>query len=163
MLSTILLATWFLLISGKKAARCQECLKTLEVPSDEFDADNFSAQDFTKLKNRGGLRFASTPFFSLLQQVEKVINDFCSQGKIFCENAFQDILYGICDDSLTAVGCDEHRLDVMMNVIHSYVLCRFKFIIKEKKRELCLAQKTTALTKKHFCQTSLSKNSLSKA
>lgn len=68
----------------KKATRCQECLKTLEVPSDEFDADNFSAQDFTKLKNRGGLRFASTPFFSLLQQVEKVINDFCSQGKIFC-------------------------------------------------------------------------------
>ena len=122
---------------------CEECLKTVQCSSlDEYD-ESFSAHEFTQLKNRGGLRLASIPLFSLLQQVESVIQTFSRRGTVFDENAFESILHAVCVEKLSPVGCSLHRDQLTMNMIYDYILMRF--LAKQKKRELCAKQQN----KKH--------------
>lgn len=83
--------------------------------------------------------------FKLFSQVEFFINDFTTEGDIYDENSFLDILYTLCVDSLPKVGCDSHYLTVMTNLIYDYLIIRYKFIAKESTYDVT----EDSLTKKH--------------
>lgn len=122
----------------KCANSCTSCLISMETGLEQLP-DSFSANEFTKLKNRGGLRFPST--FALLKIVEQVINDFCRNGSSYGQNAFLSIIQSICLNTLPQVGCQLHHENLMMNLIYDYMLIRFNFIAKQKNIEICQAAK----------------------
>ena len=83
--------------------------------------------------------------FSLLRKFENEVNKLCESGEIYDPNAFIDILYTLCDQTLPQVECDDHSRQLMTNLIYDYLLTRFKFIGRQKKFELM----EDAMTKKH--------------
>lgn len=115
---------------------CDACRKTLCVSELSDLPEGFKASDFTRLKSKGYLTLPSHNVFKLLSRTEMFISDFCDTGEIFEPNAFVDILYAICVESLPKVGCQDHHSTIMSNLIHDYMVTRFKFIGKEKTREL---------------------------
>lgn len=62
--------------------------------------ENFTSVEFTSLKSKGKLKFASSHLFALMKKVELLISDFCSRGQINHSFAFQDILYSLREDEL---------------------------------------------------------------
>lgn len=135
----------YLILRYKKkrhANGCAECLASMESGLDKLP-ENFTAQTLTALKNRGGLRLPSTSMYSLLQQVEKAIQQKVDSGTIFHQSAFQSILYSLCEHSLTRVGCESHHMELMTSLIQEFMMIRFKYIAKQKRIQLCQAEKTT--------------------
>ena len=128
---------------GKKHCSC--CAQTLDTGIEKLPA-NFTAHQFTALKNQGNLRFPSSSMYTLLSKVEELITDFRIEGDIFDPNSFIDILYTLCVNKLPKVGCDQHFQSVVTNLIYDYLLLRYRFIAKEFTQEFC----ETSHTKKHL-------------
>lgn len=117
--------------------RC--CAACAESITSAFGAlpENFTAQHLVMNKNKGGLKFASTPLFRLICVAEGTFLDYLREGKIFKPNSFPKMLYNICYNELPLVGCQSHHITVMSNLIYDYLLSRFTCLGKQKRQELC--------------------------
>jgi hypothetical protein len=120
----------------KTRKHCSDCRQTMESSLSNLP-EGFTASEFTKLKNKGKLRFASTNLFQLMKQVELIITDFCIEGDIYDRDAFENILHTVCVDSLPKVGCDKHFIQLMSNLIYDYMIIRFRFIGRETQNRMC--------------------------
>jgi hypothetical protein len=94
--------------------------------------------------------------------VEEKVLDFYRKGRIFEANAFHSIseeiviveanaFHSISEEivieKLPVVGCcDDHKVPLMANVIHDYLLLRFKCIAKTRNIQICDAKKTDSQT-----------------
>ena len=79
--------------------------------------------------------------------VEEKVLDFYRKGRIFEANAFHSISEEIVIEKLPVVGCcDDHKVPLMANVIHDYLLLRFKCIAKTRNIQICDAKKTDSQT-----------------
>ena len=75
--------------------------------------------------------------------VEEKVLDFYRKGRIFEANSFHSISEEIVIEKLPVVGCcDDHKVPLMANVIHDYLLLRFKCIAKTRNIQICDAKKT---------------------
>ena len=95
--------------------------------------EEFTAAEFTLLKSKEKLKFDSCKLFALMEKVEMLITDFCVEQDIYDSEAFQNILYTLCADPLPKVGCDDHYLQLMTNLIYDYLIIRFRFIGVQKQ------------------------------
>ena len=87
-------------------------------------------------KTKGGLKFASTPMFQLINSVEHHFLDFGRSGRVFKPHSFTKILHSICCDELPRVGCDTHYLPLMSTLIYDYLVLRFKCVGKRTPIDL---------------------------
>ena len=113
---------------GKKF--CDECAASLQATLEQLP-DDFTAPEFTDLKNKGKLKFASCNMFNLMLKTENIITEFCINGRISDNFAFQDILYSLREEELPKVGCDNHFEQLMANLVHDYMVIRCNFIGKK--------------------------------
>ena len=91
---------------------------------------------------------SSYKLFQLLARIETVILDYCSTGDIMKNDSFLDILYSLCLEELPQVGCDDHRQEVMVNLIYDFMVTRFKCVARNSKRESLEKKRAASHSKK---------------
>lgn len=132
---------------SKKKNGCTECVESISSAFGELP-DNFTAQHLTVNKTKGGLKFASTSLFKLVNTVEQHFLDFCRSGRVFKPHSFSKLLYSICCDGLPRVGCDIHYLPFMSTLIYDYLVLRFKCVGKRTRIDLCSKSRADKHAKK---------------
>ena len=130
--------------SRKAKHQCKHCLATLDVSYDVLPKD-FTADYLTKLKNKGGLAFASTNLFKLISVVEGILCNVVKSDEVFVADSFESVLFEITYEKLPPIGCEHHRVEFMTNIIYDFVVSRFKCFAKLRKLKLLEEVKT----KKH--------------
>ena len=93
-------------------------------------------------------KITSYKLFQLLASIESVILDYCSTGDIMKNDSFLDILYSLCLEELPQVGCDDHRQEVMVNLIYDFMVTRFKCVARNSKRESLEKKRAASHSKK---------------
>jgi hypothetical protein len=125
----------YLIKKFKKKSSCAICLTSFECTDVRNLPQGFNAHHLTDGKNRGRLQMSSYKLFQLLASIETDILDYCSNGDIMKNDSFLDILYSLCLEELPQVGCDDHRQEVMVNLIYDFMVTRLKCVACNSKRE----------------------------
>lgn len=131
---------------GRKKNQCSCCLKSMAAESGSNLPENMTAQTLTKLKSKGWLKWASVELFTLLTIREKTIINFVNEGLIFVRDAFEAILKELVYENLPPVGCHDHRVEFITDIIFKFMLLRFKCIAKRKSIEKTELLNSTAHT-----------------
>ncbi|EFX76907.1 hypothetical protein DAPPUDRAFT_106662 [Daphnia pulex] len=119
----------------EKRFKCKSGFESVKGGLESMPKD-FTAKDLTELKSNGYLKFTTLHLFKLLKAVEKEIQRKLDIGQMFRPNSFTDILSSLVADKLPQVGCEEHRIVFMTNIIIDFMCTRMKCIAKEKRLQI---------------------------
>lgn len=100
----------------KKLVRCNE----LDLPED------FTADQYTAMRNHGYLVYVTVPFFETIRIVELVIQShFENLNHIYMEDSFEVCCDKISESHTIPLFCEEHRDYNMKYLVMEYVKVRF--------------------------------------
>lgn len=112
---------------------CEECSKSLVCKELELPED-FSAANYTILRNKGGLTFVTIPMFLSFQTIEAAIAAHFQNDK----HVYKTDTYDVCIEAISKLNihplfCDEHRDHSLPFLIMEYVHVRYYFESKRYK------------------------------
>lgn len=104
--------------------KCKDCLCTVIKPQGDLPRDKM-----INSLNRGYLNYPSEKLYNLLSTLEQAILQTIGQEQLNFYT-FQHIMENILAQSISFVGCEEHRENLTKSVINYYALTRAKIICK---------------------------------
>lgn len=107
----------------RRKAGCADCFSTM-VGSKCTSADA-GVQQLSQAKDHGSLIYCSANVYDLLCMVEESFLKAVQDGSVFSKEGFEDILHDVCLDNLPLVGCSEHMMKCMADLIYDYLVFRY--------------------------------------
>jgi hypothetical protein len=137
----------YMIHTRKSLSKCPDCYKSLRCEELELPED-FTADHYTRIRNKGFLIFVTVNMFQTFRVMEKVIEGhFEPIGQMYVEESFQECMEKISTCHLVPIFCDIHRDEKLPYLIREYVGVRYHFESKRLKN-LLLAEASANVKKK---------------
>lgn len=126
----------YVLYSWKSLLKCEACLKTLQTEFELLPQDFYEHVATSRRERHGGLKFCTPAMFKVFLCVEdsyrKEVDLSSYQIRDWFErtmDAFSDLRRNAHEE--ITICCDEHRKEVLPNLILEYLVIRNFFNVKE--------------------------------
>jgi hypothetical protein len=112
---------------------CEDCKKSLVCKELELP-ENFSAANYTILKNKGGLIFVTIPMFLSFCEIEaKIADHFAIEKTAYKSDSYEVCIDAISESNIHPLFCPAHRDHSLPVLIMEYVHVRYYFESKRYK------------------------------
>ena len=126
----------YVLYSRKSLLKCEACVKTLQTEFELLPQDFYDHVATSRRERHGGLKFCTPAMFKVFLCVEdsyrKEVDLSSHQIRDWFErtmDAFSDLRRNAHEE--ITICCDEHRKEVLPNLILEYLVMRNFFSVKE--------------------------------
>lgn len=115
----------------RKLLKCSTCSTCRHSLIEEWEIHSQPESSLVNCKTRGGLLHPKRNVFCLLKAAE---TEF--QKHSTAKNVYEQTLEELLKEHVFSFPCNEHKEEIMAQLLHNYVAMRMTQVCKQKKREL---------------------------
>ena len=126
----------YLIKTRKKIiVKCPTCRESMETEKD-LVPHHFDATVLVDLKTNGGLKYCTEQMFHTFYAIEKNLEPLLKDDSVFIRESFDKVVDSLSTDSeVPLTCCNEHRSELLPRLILDYIIMRYRFEAKRRRRE----------------------------